>query len=170
MKSKGGKCTVLSPDGQLPDWLRHMEIILEELNEGVIVADSNSRVVFVNEALLRLGGYQRKEVQGGTPDTIFPPEDIPFLMQQRAMTERFGEATLDVDVAQGDRIVLYTDGLTEVFDSRGEMLGVEGLQRFVRETAVLPFSEMKEGILDRVAAWREGPPTDGVSLITVEVR
>jgi len=81
-----------------------------------------------------------------------------------------GEATLDVDVAQGDRIVLYTDGLTEAFDSRGEILGVEGLQRFVRETAVLPFSEMKEGILDRVAAWREGPPTDDMSLVAVEVR
>ena len=38
-----------------------------------------------------------------------------------------GEATLDVGVAQGDRIVLYTDGLTEVFDSRGEILGVEGV-------------------------------------------
>jgi PAS domain S-box-containing protein len=372
-----------------------MEIILEELNEGVIVADSNSRVVFVNEVLLRLGGYQRKEIEGSTPDTIFPPEDIPFLMQQRTMTERFGrhrhefaipghdgkkipvvysgrlvqgpdgreyrliiltdigaqkrveeqlrqsnallekrqkeiedelslaariqrslapsnlvwgniavesyyhpaariggdfgvvfphgdeslsllvcdvsghgigsalianriytemmsslrsgapptdmlrqlnrfvmqniggsvffftlamarfdrdarrmtfagaghppamivqpgeeprllesrsmilgllpeavagEATLDVDVAQGDRIVLYTDGLTEAFDSRGEILGVEGLQRFVRETAVLPFSEMKEGILDRVAAWREGPPEDDMSLVMVELR
>jgi hypothetical protein len=28
---------------------------------------------------------------------------------------------------------------------------------------------MKQGILDRVAAWREGPPTDDVSLVLVEV-
>ena len=81
-----------------------------------------------------------------------------------------GEATLDVGVAQGDRIVLYTDGLTEVFDSRGEILGVEGVQRFVHETAVLPFPEMKEGILDRVAAWREGPPGDDMSLVMLELR
>jgi serine phosphatase RsbU (regulator of sigma subunit) len=79
------------------------------------------------------------------------------------------EATLDVDLEASDRIVLYTDGITDVFDSRGEMLGVEGVQKFVRETALLPFSEMKKGILDRVAAWREGPPADDMSLVLVDV-
>ena len=58
---------------------------------------------------------------------------------------------------------LYTDGITDVFDSRGEMLKVEGVQNFVRETALLPFNEMKEGILNRVAAWRHGPlPKDWI--------
>jgi hypothetical protein len=28
---------------------------------------------------------------------------------------------------------------------------------------------MKQGILDRVAEWREGPPVDDVSLVLVEV-
>jgi sigma-B regulation protein RsbU (phosphoserine phosphatase) len=78
------------------------------------------------------------------------------------------EAAIEVDVAPGDRIVLYTDGITEVFDSRGEMLGIEGVQKFVREGALLPFHEMKQSILDKVAAWREGPPTDDMSLVLVE--
>ena len=51
----------------------------------------------------------------------------------------------------------------------GEMLGVEGVQKIVRETSLLPFNEMKKGILDGVAQWREGPPTDDVSLVLVEV-
>jgi hypothetical protein len=49
------------------------------------------------------------------------------------------------------------------------MLGVEGVQKFVRETSLLPFCEMKQAILDRVAEWREGPPSDDVSLVLVEV-
>ena len=69
----------------------------------------------------------------------------------------------------GDRIVLYTDGITDVFDSHGEMLTVEGVRNFVRETALLPFNEMKQGILNRVAAWRDGPLVDDVSLVLVEV-
>jgi sigma-B regulation protein RsbU (phosphoserine phosphatase) len=79
-------------------------------------------------------------------------------------------ATLNTEIEPGDRVVLYTDGLTDVFDSHGEMLEVEGVQNIVRETSFLPFSEMKQGILNRVAAWRDGPPVDDVSLVLVEVR
>ena len=50
-----------------------------------------------------------------------------------------------------------------------EFIGVEGVQKIVRETSRLPFNEMKKGILDSVAEWREGPPTDDVSLVLVEV-
>src|SRR5271168_989760 len=64
--------------------------ILEALNEGVIVVDDQSRVVFANEALLRLGGYQRSETYGLTPDTIFPPEDLPYIMEQQAAAQRDG--------------------------------------------------------------------------------
>lgn len=79
------------------------------------------------------------------------------------------EATLEVDLEAGDRVVLYTDGITDVFNSRGEMLGVEGVQKYVRETAELPFNEMKQGILDRVADWGDGPPTDDMSLVLVDI-
>jgi serine phosphatase RsbU (regulator of sigma subunit) len=52
------------------------------------------------------------------------------------------EVTLDVNLRQGDRIVLYSDGITEVSNSRDEMLGVPGLREFVREAALLPLGEM----------------------------
>jgi len=79
------------------------------------------------------------------------------------------KTTLEVDLDPGDRVVLYTDGITDVFDSHGEMLGVPGVQKFVRETSLLSFGKMTQGILDRVALWREGPPVDDVSLVLVEV-
>jgi len=80
------------------------------------------------------------------------------------------EATLYAELQPGDRVVLYTDGITDVFDSHGEMLKVDGVQSLVRETALLPFNEMKEAILNRVRAWGAGPPTDDMSLVLVEVR
>jgi PAS domain S-box-containing protein len=69
-------------NSESPDWLLQMENILEELNEGVVIVDTQLRVVFANEALLRLGQYELAEIQGRTPDAIFPPEDIPFIMRQ----------------------------------------------------------------------------------------
>jgi len=73
--------------------------------------------------------------------------------------------TCEVELAPGDRLVLYTDGLIEVFDEREEMLGIEGLEEIASQAAGLPLPEMMRAILDRVEAWRHGPPRDDVSLI-----
>jgi PAS domain S-box-containing protein len=54
-------------DIQKPDWLLQMEAILQMLNEGVIIADHGLRLLFVNDKLLRLGGYQRQDMLGRTP-------------------------------------------------------------------------------------------------------
>jgi len=75
---------------ETPDWLLQMESILEELNEGVVIVDNQLRVVFANEALTRLGQYERGEIQGRAPDTIFPPEDIPYIMRQHESGHRYG--------------------------------------------------------------------------------
>ena|ERR1051325_4525722 len=73
---------------QIPDWLLQMAAILEALNEGVVIVDDQLRVVYANDALLRLGGYERGEMHGRTPDAIFPPEDLPYLMEQYAIAQR----------------------------------------------------------------------------------
>jgi PAS domain S-box-containing protein len=74
-------------DLQRPDWLLQMENILETLNEGVVIVDDGLRVMFANEALLRLGGYQRGEMRGLTPAATFPPKDLPYIMQQYAIAK-----------------------------------------------------------------------------------
>ena len=73
-----------------PEWLRQMESILEELNEGVVIVDNQLRVVFANETLLRLGRYERGDIQGRTPDAIFPPEDMPYINRQHESGHRYG--------------------------------------------------------------------------------
>jgi PAS domain S-box-containing protein len=76
-------------DIEAPDWLRQTESILEEMNEGVAIVDDQLRVVFANEALLRSGQYERDEIEGRTPDTIFPAEDVPYIVQQHESGHRY---------------------------------------------------------------------------------
>jgi len=137
-----------------------------------------SSVFYFTAAAARLDRGGRRMVFAGAghpPAMIVTPGHEPRLLESRssvlgALPDAVGmEATLDADLDRGDRIVLYTDGFTDVFDSRGEMLGVEGIKKIVRETALLPLSEMKQAILDRVAEWREGPTTDDLSLILAEI-
>lgn len=75
---------------QTPDWLREMETILEELNEGVVVLDDELRVIFANEALTRMGHFEHGEIQGRTPDAIFPSEDLPDIKRQHESGLRYG--------------------------------------------------------------------------------
>ena len=79
-------------------------------------------------------------------------------------------AAEEVELAPGDRVVFDTDGLIEVFNRSGDMLGVEGLEKIVRQSATRALPEMKQAILDAVAAWRHGTMADDVSMVIVEVR
>jgi len=76
----------------------------------------------------------------------------------------------EIDLTPGDRLVLYTDGFIEVFNQRDEMLGIEGLEDLIRRSAKRTLPDMKQAILQGVAAWRHGPLTDDMSLVLVEIR
>jgi PAS domain S-box-containing protein len=151
--------------------------VLQNLN-SFVMRNIGSSVFFFTVAAARVDRDGRRMIFAGAghpPAMIARAGQEPVLLESRSMVlgalpEAVGvEATLEVDLEHGDRVVLYTDGITDVFNSQGDMLGVEGVQKFVREASLLPFGQMKQGILDRVADFREGPPSDDVSLVLVEI-
>jgi len=151
--------------------------VLRRLN-SLVIQNIGTPGFFFTLAAARIdrGGRTMEFAGAGHPPVmIVQPGAEPRLLRSRSTVLGMlpdavdADATLYTALEHGDRIVLYTDGLTDVVDSRGEMLKAEGLENFVRDTALLPFGEMKRGILDRVAAWRDGPPVDDVSLVLVEV-
>jgi phosphoserine phosphatase RsbU/P len=162
---------LLSNRGPLADVLRRLN--------SLVIRNIGAQGFFFTLAAARIdrGGRTMEFAGAGHPPAmIVQPGTEPRLLRSRSMVLGMlpdavdADATLYSELEYGDRIVLYTDGLTDVVDSHGEMLKVDGVENFVRETARLPFGEMKQGILDRVAVWRDGPPVDDVSLVLVEVR
>ena len=112
---------------------------------------------------------------GHPPGFVVRPGQKPQLLESRSLVLGFledavtGEATIEVPLQVGDRVMLYTDGLTDNFNSQREMLGVDGLAEIVQETSTLSLPEMKQRILDRITQFREGPAADDVSLVLAEV-
>jgi sigma-B regulation protein RsbU (phosphoserine phosphatase) len=148
-----------------------------ELNR-FLLEDIRGSGMFVTAAAARIDAKTRRMVFAGAghpPAIVARPGHIPLLLESRtrvlgALPDALDEnANVEVQLEPDDRLLLYTDGITEVFNSRGEMLGIPGLQEFGREAACLPAERMIENVLDGVAGWRIGAPTDDVSLMLVHV-
>ncbi|MEQ8821827.1 MAG: PP2C family protein-serine/threonine phosphatase [Sumerlaeia bacterium] len=76
-----------------------------------------------------------------------------------------------LDLAAGDRLFAYTDGLLEApHPATGESYGLVQLRESLGRHAALPLSELKGAILDDVSEWAGGNLTsDDVTLVAVEV-
>lgn len=70
----------------------------------------------------------------------------------------------------GDRVLFYTDGVTEAVDAAGAELGEQGLARLMLEAMPAGVFGMLDRILARVATFQHGPVADDRTLILFGAR
>ncbi len=71
----------------------------------------------------------------------------------------------------GDRLVLYSDGITEAQDPEGKEYGDQRLTRFLRDHEQESAEQMADGILRDVAHFRQNrSPSDDMTLLIVHRR
>jgi PAS domain S-box-containing protein len=151
--------------------------MMQHLNRFVIGSLRSSVFYFtLVAARLDLGARVLEFAGAGhPPGMIVKPGEAPRLLESRSSVLGLlhdavdTETAMQIPVLSGERVILYTDGFTESFNGQDDMLGVEGLAEIVRETALLPLNEMTQEIVNRVAAFRHGPPADDMSLVVVEI-
>jgi serine phosphatase RsbU (regulator of sigma subunit) len=86
------------------------------------------------------------------------------------VTEEFVQlcSMLTIPFEPGDRLILYTDGITESENQLGKQFEIEQLQGLVSESAHLSAKEQVDTITDRVEQFREGlDPQDDQLLLAV---
>ena len=118
-----------------------------------------NRLVFTNAGhnspiLARRDGSCMRLGEGGVPLGLFP--DWKY--------ER-GE----VQLAAGDRLVLFTDGVTEVSGADGEEFGEERLAKVLLENHHLSASDLQARILAEVAKFSGGRFEDDATLVVLAV-
>ena len=74
------------------------------------------------------------------------------------------ELTLEI----GDVLVLFTDGLTEVFNHGNKMLDIHRFKNIVTAHGKKDVEAMEEAIFKDVAVWSCGEPKDDMSLVLVK--
>jgi sigma-B regulation protein RsbU (phosphoserine phosphatase) len=76
-----------------------------------------------------------------------------------------------VPLEPSDRLLLYTDGVTETQNAAGEEFGDRQLERVVRDNRLQPASELSRQVLSELQGWRPAAVNqqDDITLIVVDV-
>ncbi len=105
--------------------------------------------------LIRKAGEIRKLGSGGMPLGVWP--DIDF-------------DCFDVSAKHGDRLLLYSDGVTECTNVHGEAFGENRLLAYLEQWAGQPLNELLGGLMTEIKAWRAVADfADDVSLLAIEM-
>ena len=85
---------------------------------------------------------------------------------------RYGESTVGLEA--GDRVFIYTDGVTEVFDPLGELFGKTRLLPALAETGNTAGEQISDHLIGKVNAWsgkKKGKSLDDdVTMIVLDVK
>ena len=76
----------------------------------------------------------------------------------------------EFELAPGDLLTLYTDGVTEALDDRGEEFGEENLMQRLRQYREQPCQSAVESITNEVRALSPGDQHDDITLILARCR
>ena len=73
-------------------------------------------------------------------------------------------------ISRGDRLLLYSDGVTECLNPRGEAFGEQRLLEFMAPRTCEPMDELLGGLLKELRSWRMHPESaDDISLLAIDI-
>jgi hypothetical protein len=110
----------------------------------------------------------RYSLAGHLPILLCRGQDVQFLDGQNMPVGVFANTVFEssvVDVLPGDLLAIITDGLIEVFDKRGDELGLEAIAAVLRNVREQPLEEIAAAIFQR--ATQHGARSDDQSLLLV---
>ncbi len=153
------------------------QMVLDTMGEGLVVVDDEAKIIYVNNRLLLITGYSRKDLYGQSVGKIFHPDQsaqlIGSLTQQRRGTQPFdqslytrGGRTIPVLLSravaptpngQGQITVMVVSDLSELHSNRDALqLQTQRLQSINRAiTAISAASTFQDVVNVSAEAARE---------------
>lgn len=100
--------------------------------------------------------------------------EIECLVSEDHFVGMFDFATFEscpLQLAKGDILVVYSDGLTDAEDQQEEAFGKARLLKIIRETAPLGIGALEQRLLHSIREFTSAmPQTDDITLVMVETR
>ena len=151
------------------------ETVLSAANRRIIKDSDANHFVTVIYGILDLDTGTLVYCNAGHwPPYLIGPrhsENVPRLINTGVPLGIFGDKTWEqgvVQIAPGDVLVLYTDGIPEAQNAQGEFLGGDRLLETVRTNLGRPAREIQDAILADVKKFAgDTPQSDDIALIVL---
>jgi len=95
-------------------------------------------------------------------------ESQTFLMGIRMETNDVYQAKIDLE--RGDRIFLFTDGMVESNNPKGEEFGFERLKSFIRDKSDLDVARLSEELMAALKDFQAGGQGDDIFLLAIQIK
>jgi hypothetical protein len=124
------------------------------------------------EAIELLGGC--RFVSAGHPGPVHLPwGSLPVVLEGSGFPVGVGTANYREQVVKrqpGDRLVLYSSGVTEARNADGEHFGISRLLSTLEQNRNAPLGERLSALLENVEGWRGNTPRHGdIAILAAEM-
>jgi serine phosphatase RsbU (regulator of sigma subunit) len=155
----------------------HIAAALEQANELICRDSTSGMFVTLFVAVLTPGENKLTYVNAGhNPPLLFRTDSgemIKLKTKGIALGVKSGVRLeeAEVDLEKGNMLVLYTDGITEAVNEKGEAFGEERLMEIIRKNSRLSAKEMIRKIQDDVMIFAGTQPQyDDITLLIMRVQ
>lgn len=131
----------------------------------------NTQNQFVTAAYVHLDSESRElrySAAGHPPMLLLRQGNVREIEENGLMLAAFDFAkysNVTHQLEQGDRLLLYTDGIVEAADASGKFFGQDSLSDLLRQTSKLTPSEAADRIIDSVGRWAVSQDDDLTVLV-----
>ncbi|HNH85012.1 MAG TPA: PP2C family protein-serine/threonine phosphatase, partial [Acidobacteriota bacterium] len=166
--AKGGLLNQVSVDASPP-------AVISAMNTLICITSNKRNLMTFAYAVLNVETWQLQFANAGHP--------FPFHYSAQSRTVRMIESTAyplgvrpqscyetkHAELAPGDTIVFYSDGLVEARDSQGKVFGYDGLEQVIAAHSNLDAHHLRDRIFDAVRSFSNGHAMDDdITLVIVK--
>jgi sigma-B regulation protein RsbU (phosphoserine phosphatase) len=147
--------------------------LCERVRRVVISSLSGGRFVTFFYATLDMSAMRLRWCNAGHNAPILARADgsvVRLTEGGPAFTRLFRESGYEereIAIMPGDRLVLFTDGVSESTDADGDLFGEERIEELVADSRDLSAHELQRTIVDAAASFSRGELEDDLTLVVV---
>jgi len=150
--------------------------IMAQLNDELVESNENYMFVTLFIGWLDLASHSLQFASGGqTPPSLVRGDTVASLEQESGPALGLAESQVfplnTVQLAPGDQLAIFTDGIDEAFDADQVQFGLDAVNQLLADNRGKSLEAVGQALLDAVDAHQgEVPQSDDITLMLLEPR